>query len=291
MADHVREATGGQLVVTSNPGGTVHPGADSINAVKSGKAEMTFVNAGNLESVDSQLGVINLPFTLDDASMGLPETRRLVVDLLDRAAMQHGMRLITLMRGTDAIFVFPGKPASTLREFAGLRIRIASGGISSQVVERLGAKPLILPIPFLKAAFDRGELDGVFTSPGAWSSQLGMLAPNAMHVPGLMMVTYALLARSDVVDQLAASDRAVLFDAASLAVLDNWNRMADDDRALLDTMKAKGADILTISDASEIRDAVDPITVAFAQRHPEMWNRFRPIMESRQTWPELIRGN
>lgn len=141
-------------------------------------------------------------------------------------------------------------------------------------MRRLSAEPVVLPIPD-EAAFERGALDGVFTSPGAWTSQLGMTAPKATHAPGLMMITYVLVARKDAIDRLSTADRDALLAAARANITEGWARMEADDAAILKDMAAKGAAIVTVTDLKPWREAVAPVAASFSERFPDIWRDFR----------------
>lgn len=278
MADHVAAASKGALTLTANPGGKIYPGFASIEALKAGEADLTFVNAANLERLDPRFGFVNLPFTLDDAAMKPEKARRAVVDLLDVLAQKQDLRVIGLMRGADQLFVFADKTVKAPADLSGLKIRVAGAGVYEDIMRRLSADPVVLPIPQMKPAFERGALDGVFTSPGAWSSQLGMAAPKATHAPGLMMITYVLVARKDVIDKLPEAQRAALLEAGRSDITEAWGRMEEDDAALIKDMTAKGAALVTVSDLKPWQERVAPISAGFAARFPDTWGAFQAAL-------------
>lgn len=281
MAEKVASETGGRLTLKANPGGKIYPGFASLEAVKSGEADLTFVNASNLERLDPRFGFINLPFTLDDASMTREKTRNGIVALLDELAQKQDLRVIGLMRGADQLFIFRDKAVNAPSDLSGLKVRVAGPGIYENIMRRLSAEPVVLPIPQMKPAYERGALDGVFTSPGAWTSQLGMAAPMATHAPGLMMITYVLVARKDVLDRLPAAERGVLLAAGREHITDAWDRMDADDRAILKDMAGKGAKIVTVGDLTPWRDAVAPISAGFAEGYPEVWTKVKRQLDER----------
>ena len=57
MAADVARRTQGMLSIAINPGGKVlYPGQASLDAVRSGRVPLTFVNSAFLQSVDPELG-------------------------------------------------------------------------------------------------------------------------------------------------------------------------------------------------------------------------------------------
>ena len=85
------------------------------------------------------------------------------------------------------------------------------------------------------------------------------------------MITYVLVARMDVIDRLSEGDRDTLLAAASTEITEAWSRMDKDDSAILDEMSAKGATITKIADLKPRRNAVSPVSAAFATRFPDTW--------------------
>src|SRR5215831_17662633 len=67
MQAEVAKRTQGSLTIAINPGGKVlYPGQASLDAVRSRTVPLTFVNSAFLQSINPDLGVLNLPFTVTD---------------------------------------------------------------------------------------------------------------------------------------------------------------------------------------------------------------------------------
>ena len=68
MAAEVAKRTQGTLTLAINPGGKVlYPGQASLDAVRNKTVSLTFVNSAFLQSIDPDLGFLNLPFTITDS--------------------------------------------------------------------------------------------------------------------------------------------------------------------------------------------------------------------------------
>lgn len=266
------------LEVAVNPGGVVHPGYAGVEALESGIADVALVNASNLERIDPRMGFINLPFTLNDTLMANPVVRNGVVEQLDLLAQERGWRVLGLMRGADQLFAFtkvaPDEPSDLYR----LAIRVAGAGIYESIMRSYGVNPVVMPFPELRNAFAEDRLQGVFTSPGGWASQLGMDAPNALQVPGLMMITYAVIIRSDLYDALSDAERAALTHAVESKVTGAWEAMLADDDAEMEKMKSRGAQVVRVEELEAWRRAVAPISAAFATEHTEVWSKLESLL-------------
>ncbi|WP_316149612.1 TRAP transporter substrate-binding protein DctP [Cupriavidus sp. BIC8F] len=272
-------ATGGEMQVDVNPGGKILAGKASLDAVRSGQVNIAWVNASHLEAIDPRAGFINLPFGIDDKSMAKTETRRAVVDLLQ--SYMSGQRLIVLglMRGADQLFVLPNKDVRAVADVVGLRVRVAGPGIYEEVMRSLDADPVVIPIPEIGRALEAGKLDAVFTSPGGWASAVGKRASHAALVPGLMFITYAVVANADWFAGLSPAQQRRIRDAVQLEVTDRWADMLVDDEKVMKSHAKAGANIWIASPAESLewRSRLVPVSNRFWERFPETQAAFRQL--------------
>jgi TRAP-type C4-dicarboxylate transport system substrate-binding protein len=267
--DAVAARSGDGIRVRLNPDGMVLAGRGPLDAVSARRAEIAGVNMAHLEAIEPQAGFMNLPFGLDDSVMGDAGTRAAVCDILGSQMRPHDITLLGVMRGADQLFAFPRDDVRRLEDLRGKTIRVAGGGIYEQVMRRLGARPVAIPIPEIREAMSRGRVDGVFTSPGGWSTEVIDDAPHALHVPGLMLITYALIADRAWLAGLPAAEREAVI-AAGAGMTDAWGRMRDDDRREVDAAVDGGATHVTApsEEVTRWRAEVEGITADFFADHP-----------------------
>ncbi|TKT69805.1 TRAP transporter substrate-binding protein DctP [Aquamicrobium sp. LC103] len=266
------------LTLQVNPGGVVHPGYAGVEALENGVADVALVNASNLERIDPRMGFVNLPFTLNDTLMANPVVRNGVVAQLDLLAHEKGWRVLGLMRGADQLFAFSEEMPDEPSELSGLAIRVAGSGIYEAIMQGYGAEPVVMPFPELKNAFAENRVQGVFTSPGGWASQLGMEVPNALQVPGLMMITYAVIIRAKQFDALAEDERAALTQAVESKVTSAWEVMLADDEAEMEELKTNGARVVRVEADGAWRQPVASISAGFAADYPDVWESLQVLL-------------
>lgn len=265
------------IPTTLNADAVAYAGREVLDAVRGGKADLAWINAAHLEAIRPTLGVVNLPFLSGDDRLDRPGAAQRATAFLDGIASTRGIRILSLMRGADQLFIFKDRQPESLADMDGLQIRVAGPGIYERILNAAGARPVVLPIPRMKTAFEAGTLDGVFTSPGAWSSQLGMAAPHALRVPGLMMIAYVLVADAG---QFATRGHT-LSQVARFAeefVTDQWHTMLDDDDRILAGMAAHGATI-AVDDPASWRRRVAPVVNEFEAANPGVVAAFQAAVD------------
>lgn len=278
MQAEVARRTQGALTIAINPGGKVlYPGQASLDAVRNKMVPLTFVNSAFLQSVDPDLGALNLPFTITDELVAKRGAQGLV-DLVSGYVEPRGLRALAVMRGADTILIFKDRQVSTPDDMKGLKIRVAGPGVYGDIVKSLGATPVVFPAIEMGAALARGAMDGIITSPGGWGKNVKD-APVASLVPGLLFYTYFLIADKGWYEALPAPERKALADAARSAVTDKWDEMRQDDARLVEGLVARGA-VYAVAPGEAVaawRGRTAGVTRDFAAKHPEVMLRLRSV--------------
>jgi C4-dicarboxylate-binding protein DctP len=274
MVAEVAKRTQGSLAIAINPGGKIlYPGQASLDAVRSKTVPLTFVNSAFLQSVDPDLGVLNLPFTVTDELVAKRGAQGLVA-LVNGYVEPKGLKALAVMRGADTIFIFKGRQVSTPDDMKGLRIRVAGPGVYGDIVKSLGATPVVFPATEMGAALARGAMDGIITSPGGWGKNVKD-APVASLVPGLLFYTYFLIADKAWFQALPEAERNALADSARTAVTDKWEEMREDDTRLVAALVAGGAKHTVVPSVAPWRERAEVVTREFAAGHAEAMRRLK----------------
>jgi TRAP-type C4-dicarboxylate transport system substrate-binding protein len=280
MVAEVAKSTSGLLTIAINPGGkVVYPGQASLDAVRSGKAPLTFVNSAFLQSINPSLGFVNLPFTVNDEMMK-PGVSEGIIKLIQSYVEPSGLRVLGMMRGADTIFIFRKHQVRNPEDLKGLKIRVAGPGVYQEIVRSFGAEPAVIPAIEMGSALERGVIDGIITSPGGWGKNV-QDAPIGSLVPGLIFYTYFMIADKAWLDGLPSEQRLALIDAARTKVTERWRDMQQDDSELISTLVTRrGASFWSVP-ASELRpwkERVEGVTRKFANAYPEVIQQFRAIV-------------
>jgi len=280
MAAEVAKHTQGTLTIAINPGGKVlYPGQASLDAVRNKTVPLTFVNSAFLQSIDPDLGFLNLPFTITDQLMAKPGVAEGVLGLVRSYVEPRGLKVFAVMRGADTIVIFKNRQVRTPDDMKGLRIRVAGPGVYQDIVRSLGAAPVVFPAIEMGAALARGAMDGIITSPGGWGKNV-QDAPSASLVPGLLFYTYFLIADKAWFDALPATEQKALAESARASVTQKWGEMQADDARLVAELVSRGATYTAVpADAvAAWRERTAGVTREFAARRPEVMGRLKAVV-------------
>lgn len=250
--------------------GDLYAGRKALEAVRNGSVQMAWINASHLEALAPELAVINLPFGPGDVGLREPARASALVRLIDSRSRAAGIRTLGLMRGADQLFASPTHDIRVLADLRGLRVRVAGPGMYEDILRCLDAVPVPLPIPAIRNVFAAGDLDCVFTSPGGWQTQFGPEVCHGTRVPGLMFITYVLIADAAWFEGLDEAGARTLQAAADRQVTWAWADMERDDAAVLHGLTARGASVRTVTDIEDWRRRTGGLREAVNARYPKM---------------------
>ena len=279
MVADVASKTSGMLTIAMNPGGKIlYPGQASLDAVRSGRVPLTFVNSAFLQSIHPSLGFINLPFTVTDETMMKPGVAEGVIKLVQTYLEPKGLQVLGLMRGADTIFVFKKHQVRRPEDLKGLKIRVAGPGVYQDIVRSFDAEPAVIPAIEMGSALERGVIEGMITSPGGWGKNV-LDAPNGSLVPGLLFYTYFFIADKSWLNALPAEQRQALTEAARTKVTERWRDMQQDDLQLISTLVARGATYWSVpaEGMAPWKERVGGVTRKFENAYPEVMQQYHAI--------------
>jgi TRAP-type C4-dicarboxylate transport system substrate-binding protein len=238
------------------------------------------INSAHLASVDPRVGFINQPFAVRDDVMAKPGVVAATIELIQALVESSRIRILTLMRGADAVFIFKNRRIRQPGDLMGLKIRVAGEGVFQDIVRSFAAEPVVLPPAENTSAVERGVVDGVLTSPGGWVRQFGTKAPFGTVVPGLLFMTYLMIADDAWFRGLPMEQRQALVEAAQANVTEKWGTFRYDDSQVIQKVTAQGASCWFVP-AAELpswKEKVEWITRKFSGNHPDIVRRYAAIL-------------
>jgi len=277
IEEEVAKASGGNIRIVTNRS---IPGKAGLEALLADKAQIAALNTAHLEAVDPRVGFVNLPFGLSDTAMERPGALDRIVELMQKQLDASGLVILGVMRGADNLFVFKDRRVRTPKDLVGVKIRVTGEGVYEKIMESLGAQPVAMPIGQIKSAIAEGKVEGMCTSPGGWTSQVGMSAPIGSQVPGLMMLTYTYVAKRSWLDSLTAEQRKIITDAVRNASTLQWHAMYKDDKEVIEAFVKQGGsyEVVPESELGPWREKVAPVSVEFERKYPDLIKAARDIL-------------
>jgi TRAP-type C4-dicarboxylate transport system substrate-binding protein len=157
----IGEYSNGSLKVQNFPGGQLANAPGTLNAVKSGIANMGLVGIGYVGETMPMSTIIELPGAFDDLAKGHAAYAEVVERKLTTAEfLPNGVRpiMVTALPQTQLVFA-KAVEINSLADLKGLKIRVPHA-TAGNAISALGMVPVKMPISDLYLALERGTVDG-----------------------------------------------------------------------------------------------------------------------------------
>ncbi|WP_342643741.1 TRAP transporter substrate-binding protein DctP [Rhodoligotrophos ferricapiens] len=284
-AKTIQERTQGRIVPKVFHAGTLYKDQDAVAALGSGAVHMVWPVAVRLETIAPETGVISLPFAITDEMMmhqGAPEA---IGKFLSQYVEPSGIRVMGLARTADLFFIFRDQFIEKIGDLEGQKVRVTGGRVLLNLMREFGASPVSMSAADMAPALMQGAIDGIFTSAGGWEIVGPSAAPKASLVPGLSLVTYAVLVDDAWLKGLPEDLRKVVEDTTLELIRTNWPVAKKLDQETFDRMLKNGGEAKQVSDQAreEFRKAALEANKEFIDRHPDVWAKFQEVTKPFQS--------
>lgn len=157
----INEYTQGSVTVTNYPGGQLANAPGTLNAIKSGIANMGLVGIGYSGGAMPLATIIELPGAFQDLVKAQAAYQDLVMNtLLEKEFLPNGVRPIMVsMLPQQQLVLKKNQSMNSLADLKGLKIRVPHP-TAAQAVTKLGMTPVQIPQTELYLALERGTVDG-----------------------------------------------------------------------------------------------------------------------------------
>lgn len=237
-AEDVWDATGSTVGVEFHPEQALSPAAETYANVAAGGQDIGWALQGYSPGRFPATGVVEMPFVFGSGAQATTTLWALYEEfeaLRDEYADVKVLGLWT--SGPGDLWLVDGV-ASAVEDLAGLTLRSPSP-VQAAVLRALGAVPVNMAAPDMRAAIDAGEIDGVLTVDTA-------------------------LATHNLTEVITSGTECRCYVLASFLVmnLDTWNSLSPDQQAAIDDVSTR-----TVSDAAA--GFYDRASITAAQQNAE----------------------
>ena len=261
FADLVAAKSGGKMTVKMFGGGTLGGDLQTVSALQGGTVEVTVLNAGLLSGIVKDFEVVDFPFLFASAAeadkvMDGPFGRKLLDKLADKnivglAYWDLGFRNVTNSK----------RPITKLDDLSGLKLRVVQSPVYLDVFKELGANAVPLPFPELYTALEQKAVDGqenpatVIASAKLFEVQKYLSLTRHIYNPQALIISKKFW------DQLSATEKKVVSDAASEATVFQRQLSRDREAQAIETLKKGGMQVneLAPAEIARMREKVKPV--------------------------------
>ncbi len=225
FGDLVAQGTDGRIRVQVHTNNQLGNQRDVVEGLQMGSIELANV-ASVMASFVPEINLFELPFLFEG-----PEHFDAVVDSsigrgLAPAFERRGLHLLGYFDVGERHIMTSERPLESLRDLAGLKIRVMENPLHLSTFKAFGASPLPMAYGELYTALEQGVIDGAEAAdPNYFAKRFYEPAPYWARVGWIRLIEYVVMSRS-FYDSLPAEDRTVIDTAARSMILQQraWYR-------------------------------------------------------------------
>lgn len=171
FAELVAERTGGKVVIQVKCGGEYGSEAEVLDQMAFGGIDFARVSLAELSDELPILNVLQLPFLYEDADhMWRILDGSMGEDFLDQVE-QLDLVGLSWYDGGARCFYTDERPIRTPQDLEGMTVRVQDSRMVEDMVELLGAKPVVLDYEDVYYAFELGRIDAAENNLPAYEAQ------------------------------------------------------------------------------------------------------------------------
>jgi TRAP-type C4-dicarboxylate transport system substrate-binding protein len=247
-ADQLAKDSNGRLKLQIYPAGQLGGGPNrQFDAARNGIVDMAFSLHGSTPGRYATTELASLPFASPTAGdRSAIASKRLTEVAPAYLAKEHEGLKILWLAVTPPLMFHSKMPIRTVADFKGKRIRYA--GIQfKNIIDSLGAVPLLVPPQETQDALSKGIIDGAtFPYEGAASFDIATVAKNTLE-PGVSSATFALVMNPAKYAALPNDLKALIDKTTGAAAAEKFGSMWDAaEREGKDSMLAKGTQVYVL---------------------------------------------
>jgi TRAP-type C4-dicarboxylate transport system substrate-binding protein len=249
--EKIEKESNGQLKFEIYPNGQlVGPPNRQFDAARNGIVDIAFCLHGVTPGRYPMTELANLPFTWPSQGADLPEMAKRMTELAPKyLAAEHTGLHILFMSMANPVVIYTKTQIKMLDDLKGKKIRYASI-TNKQMLEALGAAPMLVPPSEAQDAIAKGVVDGAgFPHEAGFAYDLVSVAPYALDPP-LASATFAFVMNPAKYNSLPADLRAILDKEAGVTGAMSFGKAWQDfEKFARETEIKKGLKITVLSDA------------------------------------------
>lgn len=269
FAEAVKEATGGEVVITVNAAGSLgFKGPDQLAAVRDGLVDMADINISQQVGLNPMFGAEGVPFLISSMEE-LREYHKFLRPEFEKLAERYNQKIIYMVP-SPAQYVYLKKEVSDIDGFRGIPVRGADKN-TVEIISSIGMEGVVMPWGELLPALASGRVEGVATSAtsgvdGRFWEFLKFIYPTN-HTWGSNAVTINL----DKWNKLPDADRAAIEQVAAQLEPKFWDVSRQGDLDSIAIMSENGMTLVDLSDdlKAQLVERAQDVQAEFFKRVPQ----------------------
>lgn len=264
FAERFNERTDGRWSIEIFPNEQLGSQQEVVQFISSGAIEMAIVSGTQLENLNRDFQVLNMPTTFGsiDHQMSVIRDQELMEPLFTSLEDRDNITVIGgFTQGTRNVYT-KDEPVTVPADLAGKKIRVQESDMHIRMIELMGASATPLSYGEVYTAIQSGVLDGAENNEVSYTTQQhNEVAPYFNQTEHLVGLDYMIM-RADLREAMSEEDRAIFDEEWDKAMTEHTELWAVETDQAIEDAKAAGAQFHEV-DREAFAEALAPIRDEF----------------------------
>ncbi|MDQ4059558.1 MAG: TRAP transporter substrate-binding protein [Pseudomonadota bacterium] len=243
----LKRLSGGALDVDLFPGMQLGGAKENVDAVRAGTIFGTWVGTAFVSRLVPEIEAVSLPFLFESRESAFRVMDGPVGDLLEQKLGAKGFTALGWMELGSRQTTNNKRPIKTLDDFKGLKIRMQPNETHLATFRALGANPIAMDVKELYSALQQGVVDGQENPYPIIQTNRFFEVQKYISNTNHFFDFIVLVANKRQFEALKPEQKEAVKQAVKTAVEAQRKMAAEEDRAALEDLKAKGMQFDEIS--------------------------------------------
>lgn len=264
LSDRFAERTDGRWDIQIFPNEQLGSQQEVLQFISSSAIEMAIVSGTQLENLNPDFQVLNMPTTFGsvDHQMSAIRDGELVDPLFTSLEESNNVSVIGgFTQGTRSIYT-KDSPVMTPEDMAGRKIRVQESDMHIRMIELMGGSATPMSYGEVYTAIQSGVLDGAENNEVSYVTQNHHeVAPFWSTTEHLVGLDYMIM-RHDLLEAMSDADREIFLEEWDAAMVEHTELWASETEQAIVDAEAAGAEFVDV-DTAAFQEALAPLREEF----------------------------
>ncbi len=271
FASIVDEKTNGQIHINIFPADQLGSGPDELESVKVGTQDLVITPDAFLANHQPLFNALGMPyqFASYDQVEKIPDSE--AAKYLEEKIKEDGL-IILGWNANGFRLMTSNTPITSPVDVEGLKIRIGSAKLISDLISTLGANPTPISMSETYTALQTGTVDGQENPTTNILQNKLFEVQDYLAITRHQYVTQPLVMNKVKFDSLSPEFQQVLLDAAKEAAVMDVEMVKNNESEQLEELEAEGMTV-TQPDPNAFKEVLAPLYDAYSEENGEEWDQ------------------
>ena len=268
LAKYTQERLKDKIRVRTYPAAQLYGFQEDVQALMKGDVQLAYVIGSSLESIDSTLELIKLPFLFPNIEVTYKVLDGPIGKKLFAKLEQKGVQVLGIVSSGDVLIHNNKRPIKSIEDFKGLKMR-SFGPMGAATLKALGSIAVVSVPEEMYSAFQQGMIDGGANPNTVFLARKLYDVQKYVTNAGMLNATMAVLLTNKAWwNELPADVRTGLSECVQRLIREQRAEVEVENKTILHQLSAKGCQVYDLSPAEQEawKKALQPVYQEFSPK-------------------------